>query len=348
MTSIKPDWKSNEALAVGKGATIQEFVAEIGDAKLIIDVAPWGEGHLRVNGQEIAHINDAKDRRQAFRHLKKIAEGYLQAQPETKKSSSMIPVVKAKLLEGKKGLIVGIANENSIAWGCAKAFRAFGAELAVTYLNEKAKKYVAPLARELQAPIMMPLDVNTSGQMEAVFERITKDWGKLDFVVHSIAFSPKDALQGRVVDVSREGFLTTMDVSCWTFIRMAHLAEPLMRKGGTLFTMTYYGSQMVVKNYNIMGVAKAALESAVRYIAAELGPKGIRVHAISPGPLATRAASGIPEFDALLEKAKAKAPARSLVSIEDVGVATAFLAHDAARLITGETLYVDGGYHIID
>src|SRR5262249_21542916 len=179
-------------------------------------------------------------------------------------------------------------------------------------------------------------------------ERVGKEWGKLDFVVHSIAFSPKDALQGRVVDVSQEGFLTTMDVSCWSFIRTAHLAEPLMRKGGTLFTMTYYGSQMVVKNYNIMGVAKAALESSVRDISAELGPKGIRRHAISPGPLAMRAASGIPEFDALLDKAKSKAPTRSLVSIDDVGVAVAFLAHDAARLITGETLYIDGGYHIID
>jgi enoyl-[acyl-carrier protein] reductase I len=260
----------------------------------------------------------------------------------------MVPAVKAKLLEGKRGLVVGIANEQSIAWGCAKAFRALGAEVAVTYLNEKAKKYVEPLARELEAPIVMPLDVRTPGQTEAVFERIAKEWGELDFLLHSIAFSPKDALQGRVVDVSREGFLTTMDVSCWTFIHMTHLAEPLMRKGGTVFTMTYYGSQMVVKNYNIMGVAKAALEAAVRYIAAELGPKGIRVHAISPGPLATRAASGIPEFDELLEKARAKAPARNLVSIEDVGVATAFLAHDAARLITGETLYVDGGYHIID
>ena len=176
----------------------------------------------------------------------------------------------------------------------------------------------------------MPLDVNESGQMEAVFERVAKEWSTIDFVVHSIAFSPKDALQGRVADVTRDGFLTTMDVSCWTFIRMAHLAEPLMSKGGSLFTMTYYGSQMVVENYNIMGVAKAALESAVRYLAAELGPKGIRVHAISPGPLTTRAASGIPEFDALLDKAKAKAPARSLVSIVDVGVATAFLAHDAA------------------
>ena len=260
----------------------------------------------------------------------------------------MIPVAKAPLLEGKQGLIVGIANDQSIAWGCAKAFRALGAELAITYLNEKAKKFVEPLAREVAAPIFMPLDVRTDGQMEAVFERIRKEWGRLDFLVHSIAFSPKDTLGGRVVDVPREGFLTTMDVSCWSFIRMANLAEPLMKRGGTLFTMSYYGSRMVVKNYNIMGVAKAALESAVRYMAAELGPKGIRVHAISPGPLATRAASGIPEFDALLEKAKKKAPAGSLVSIDDVGIATAFLAHDAARLITGETLYVDGGYHIID
>jgi enoyl-[acyl-carrier protein] reductase I len=271
-----------------------------------------------------------------------------QAMVDSEKKPPSIPVVQAKLLEGKRGLIVGIANENSIAWGCAKAFRAFGAEVAVTYLNEKAKKHVEPLARALESTIVMPLDVTAPDQMEAVFDTIAKKWGNLDFVLHSIAFSPKEALQGRVVDVPRDGFLTTMDVSCWTFIRMAKLAEPLMRKGGTLFTMTYYGSQMVVKNYNIMGVAKAALECAVRYIAAELGPKGIRVHAISPGPLATRAASGIPEFDALLEKAKAKAPARSLVSIDDVGAATAFLAHDAARLITGETLYIDGGYHIID
>ena len=263
-------------------------------------------------------------------------------------SGISIPVAKAPLLEGLRGLIVGIANEQSIAWGCAKAFRSLGAELAITYLNDKAKKYVEPLASALEAPIFEPLDVNTPGQMEAVFARIQKDWGRLDFVVHSIAFSPKDTLCGRVVDAPRDGFLTTMDVSCWSFLRMAHLAEPLMTRGGTLFTMTYYGSQMVVENYNIMGVAKAALESAVRYMAAELGPKGIRVHAISPGPLSTRAASGIPEFDELLDKAKAKAPARSLVSIDDVGIATAFLAHDAARLITGETLYVDGGYHIMD
>jgi enoyl-[acyl-carrier protein] reductase I len=261
-----------------------------------------------------------------------------------------IPVFKetSLALKGRKGLIVGIANDQSIAWGCAKAFRALGADLAATYLNEKARKYVEPLAGELESTIFMPLDVGVPGQMEAVFERIGKEWGQLDFLVHSIAFSPKEALHGRVIDVGRDGFLATMDVSCWSFIRMAHLAEPLMKNGGTLFTMTYYGSQMVVENYNIMGVAKAALECAVRYIASEVGPKGIRVHAISPGPLATRAASGIPEFDELMAKAQEKAPTRSLVTIDDVGKAVAFLALDGAKLMTGDTIYIDGGYHIID
>jgi enoyl-[acyl-carrier protein] reductase I len=261
-----------------------------------------------------------------------------------------VPVFKETnvALKGRKGLIVGIANDQSIAWGCARAFRALGAELAVTYLNEKAKKHVEPLATALEASIFMPMDVSAPGELEAVFDRIRDDWGRLDFLVHSIAFSPKEALHGRVIDVARDGFLTTLDISCWSFIRMAHLAEPLMKEGGTIFTMTYYGSQMVVENYNIMGVAKAALESAVRYLAAEVGPKGIRVHAISPGPLATRAASGIPEFDELLSKAQGKAPSRKLVSIDDVGAACAFLALDGAKLLTGDTLYVDGGYHIID
>jgi enoyl-[acyl-carrier protein] reductase I len=348
MTSRTLEWKSNEALAVGKGATEQEFFATVGNYKLEIKVAPWGEGELKVNGKKVSRVDNAKDRRQAFRQLADGAEQYLKEQAFKAASNIKIPTAKAKLLEGKRGLIVGIANDRSIGWGCAKAFRALGAEIAVTYQTDKAKRFVEPLAHALEAPIFMPLDVNKPGEMEAVFEEIAKKWGRLDFIVHSIAFAPPEALRGRVVDVSREGFLTTMDVSCWTFIRMAHLAEPLMHKGGTMFTMTYYGSQMVVENYNIMGVAKAALESAVRYIAAELGPKGIRVHAISPGPLATRAASGIAEFDRLLDKAKAKAPSRSLVSIDDVGVAVAFLALDAARLITGETLYVDGGYHIID
>ena len=344
-------WTTNADFPVGKGATIQEFVADAGGSRYVIDVAPWGEGRFMADGREIARVDDAQDSRGAFSTLSELAEQYRRGEPikfSIPRRSPLIPAAKAKLLEGKRGLIVGIANENSIAWGCARAFRALGTDLAITYFDDKTKKYVQPLADALEAQIVMPLDVNAPGQLENVFDRISKEWGAIDFVVHSIAFSPKEALQGRVVDVSRDGFLTTMDVSCWSFIRMAHLAEPLMTRGGSLFTMTYYGSQRVVTNYNIMGVAKAALESTVRYLAAELGPKGIRVHAISPGPLETRAASGITDFDKLLDKARGKAPARSLVSIHDVGVATAFLAHDAARLITGETLYVDGGYHIVD
>lgn len=251
-------------------------------------------------------------------------------------------------LEGRKGLVTGIANDQSIAWGCAQAFRRLGADLAITYLNEKARPHVEPLAGQLSAPIVMPLDLRTEGQLEAVFDRIRGEWEQLDFLLHSIAFAPREDLHGRVVDCSREGFLTAMEVSCWSFIRMARLAESLMRNGGALFTMTYYGSQMVVENYNMMGPVKAALEASVRYLAAELGPAGIRVHAISPGPLMTRAASGIADFDELLDKARAKAPRRSLVSIDDVGIAVAYLATDAGKLITGETLYIDGGYHIID
>lgn len=251
-------------------------------------------------------------------------------------------------LAGKRGLVTGIANADSIAWGCAKAFRAMGAELAVTYLNDKARPHVEPLARQVDAPLLMPLDLLREGELDAVFARIANEWGSLDFVLHSIAYAPREDLHGRVTDCSRSGFLTAMDVSCWSFIRMAKLAEPLMPAGGTLFCMSYYGSQMVVEHYNMMGPVKAALESATRYLAAELGPQGIRVHAISPGPLKTRAASGIAEFDALLDRAQAKAPARSLVSIDDVGEATAWLATDAARRMTGQTLYIDGGYHIID
>ena len=260
----------------------------------------------------------------------------------------MIDLSGLPLLKGKKALVTGIANDQSIAYGCAKAFRACGADLAITYLNETAKPYVEPLAKELDASIFMPLNLQVEGQLEEVFAKIEKQWGKLDIGLHSIAFAPKADLQGRVVDCSKEGFLTAMEISCWSFIRMAKLAEPLMKDGGTLSTMTYYGSQMVVENYNMMGPVKAALEAAVRYLAAELGPKGIRVHAISPGPLKTRAASGITDFDELIAKAQAKAPTRSLVSIEDVGVAVAFLSMNGAKLITGETLYIDGGYHIID
>jgi enoyl-[acyl-carrier protein] reductase I len=255
--------------------------------------------------------------------------------------------LKDRTLEGKKGLVTGIANADSIAYGCAKAFQFLGAELAVTYLNEKAMPYVEPLAREVEASIFMPLNVSAEGQLESVFERIEQTWGRLDFLLHSIAFASKEDLHGRLADCSRDGFLEAMDISCHSFIRMARLAEPLMTNGGALFTMSYHGAEKVVEHYNVMGPVKAALECAVRYLAQELGPKGIRVHAISPGPLKTRAASGIKHFDELLDKAAQKAPAGRLVGIEDVGIATASLATDAAKLITGDTIYIDGGYHIV-
>jgi enoyl-[acyl-carrier protein] reductase I len=255
--------------------------------------------------------------------------------------------IKLPPLAGKKGLVLGIANENSIAYGCADAFRALGAELAISYLNEKAKQYVEPLAKNLGAALFLPCDVRQPGQLEAVFDAIGRQWGKLDFALHAIAFAPKEDLHGRLTDCSRDGFLTAMEVSCHSFIRMAHLAEPLMRDGGALFTMSYYGAEKVIEHYNVMGPVKAALESAVRYLAFELGHKGIRVHAISPGPIKTRAASGIANFDHLMEQAASRAPAGRLVSIEDVGIATAVLATDYAKLITGETVYVDGGYHIV-
>lgn len=258
-----------------------------------------------------------------------------------------MPDTPTRILAGKRGLVTGIANDQSIAYGCAKAFRLHGAEVAITYLNEKARPYVEPLARQLDAKIFMPLDVLQEGSMEAVFRRIEEEWESLDFVVHSLAFAPKDDLHGRVVDSSRDGFLTAMDVSCHSFIRMARLAEPLMTRGGTLFTMSYYGAQKVVEHYNLMGPVKAALEATGRYLAHELGSKGIRVHIISPGPLKTRAASGIAHFDEILADAAARTPARQLVTIDDVGIATAALAGDGARLITGETIYVDGGLHIV-
>jgi enoyl-[acyl-carrier protein] reductase I len=250
-------------------------------------------------------------------------------------------------LAGKKALVTGIANSQSIAYGCALAFQALGAEIAMTYLNDKTRKYTQALADRLEASLYLPCDVQEAGQLEAVFEAIERTWGKLDIVLHSIAFAPREDLHGRVIDCSHDGFLMAMDISCYSFIRMAKLAEPLMKDGGTLFTMSYYGAEKVVENYNVMGPVKAALEATARYLSAELGPKGIRVHAISPGPIQTRAASGIAHFDELMEKAAAHAPSRMLVSIEDVGMATAFLATDFAKLMTGDTMYIDGGYHVV-
>lgn len=248
-------------------------------------------------------------------------------------------------LTGKKGLIVGIANEMSIAYGCARACRAQGAEIAVTYLNDKAEPYVRPLAESLEAALILPLDVRVPGMLETVFAEIAKSWGKLDFLIHSIAFAPKEDLHGRVVDCSDAGFAMAMDVSCHSFIRMAKLSEPLMRDGGTLLTVSFYGAEKVIAHYNMMGPVKAALESVVRYMAAELGPQGIRVHTLSPGPLKTRAASGIDRFDALLDRVAASVPSHHLVTIEQVGATAAFLVGDGASGMTGNLIYVDGGFN---
>jgi len=253
----------------------------------------------------------------------------------------------SSVLAARKGLIVGIANEHSIAYGCARTFRDLGAELAVTWLNEKARPYVEPLARSLSATIALPLDVEQPGQMEAVFAAIKEQWGRLDFVLHSIAFAPKEDLHGRVVESTREGFARAMDISCHSFMRLARLAEPLMARGGSLITMSYLGAAAVVPHYGVMGPVKAALEASVRYLAAELGPRAIRVNAVSPGPIQTRAASGIPGFDELLTEARERAPLRRPVELEDVGTFCAFLVSDAAKAITGDTHYVDGGFHIL-
>lgn len=251
------------------------------------------------------------------------------------------------VLAGRKALIVGIANDQSIAYGCAKAFRTAGAELAITWLNEKARPHVEPLAHELEAGITATLDVSRPGELEALFETIEKKWGRLDLLVHSIAFAPKADLQGGLLECSAEGFAKAMDISCHSFIRMARLAAPLMIDGGAMFAMSYVGANRVVPNYNVMGPVKAALEAACRYLAYELGSKGVRVHAISPGPLKTRAASGIKDFELLLNEASSKAPLGELVDIMDVGWTCAYLATPFAHRLTGGTVYVDSGANIL-
>ncbi|MFZ6751485.1 enoyl-ACP reductase FabI [Undibacterium sp. Ren11W] len=251
------------------------------------------------------------------------------------------------LLQGKKALVVGIANEHSIAYGCAKAFHELGADLAITYINDKSKPFVAPLAQDLQTTIFMPLDVSQPGQLEALFAEIEKKWGRLDILVHSIAFAPKADLQGGLLNCSAEGFAQAMDISCHSFIRMAKLAAPLMSEGGSMFAMSYHGANEVAPNYNVMGPVKAALEASCRYLAYELGRQGIRVHPISPGPLKTRAASGLKDFDLLLNEAVQRAPLGEQVDIMDVGFTCAFLATPYARRLTGSTVYVDGGVNIM-
>jgi enoyl-[acyl-carrier protein] reductase I len=251
-------------------------------------------------------------------------------------------------LNGKKGLIVGIANANSIAYGCARIFHQAGAELAITYLNDKAESYVRPLAEKLAATMIMPCDVQDDAQMHAVFDTIQQQWGALDFLLHSIAFAPKDDLHGRVTDCSKDGFLMAMDISCHSFIRMAKRAEPLMTKGGSLLTVTYMGAGQVVDHYGLMGPVKAALESVVRYLAVDLGDKHIRVNALSPSAMKTRAASGIAHFDDILEATAMKTPLHRSVDLNDIGNMAAFLVSDLAKNITGGVHMIDGGYEVMD
>lgn len=250
-------------------------------------------------------------------------------------------------LRGKRGLILGTANDRSIAWGCARVMAACGAELAVTYLNDAAEPHVRPLAESLRATIILPCDVREPGQLDAVFDAVRATWGGLDFVVHSIAYAPKDDLHGRVVDCSAAGFALAMDVSCHSFIRCAKLAEPLMPHGGALLTVTFYGGEKVVPHYNLMGPVKAALEASVRSLAAELGSRRIRVNAVSPGPMGTRAASGLEHFDDLMSDVWSRAPEHMLARLDDVGHFAAFLASDAARLVTGNVEFVDAGFHVM-
>lgn len=250
-------------------------------------------------------------------------------------------------LVGKRGLVVGVANQHSIAAGCAVAFAEAGAELAVTYLNDKAKPFVEPVANVVDASIFAPCDVRVRGQLEALFERIEKKWGQLDFVLHSIAFAERDDLHTSVVNCSQEGFALAMDVSCHSFLRMAKFAAPLMTSGGCLLTVSFYGADKVVENYNLMGPVKAALESSVRYVAADLADRNIRAHAISAGPVKTRAASGIGRFDELMDQVRARTPAGRLVTVEEIGSIAAFLASDAASPLTGSVIYADNGFHTV-
>jgi enoyl-[acyl-carrier protein] reductase I len=249
-------------------------------------------------------------------------------------------------MDGKKGLVVGVANADSLAWAAAHNCHAAGADLALTYLNEKAHPFVAPLAESINTSLLLPCDVTRDGQLEAVFDRIAKTWGRLDFLVHAIAWAPTADLHGRLTDCSAEGFAQAMQVSCHSFIRMAKLAEPLMSEGGSLTTLSFLGAEKVVDHYNLMGPVKAALEASVRYLAHELGPKGIRVNAISAGAVKTRAASGIEHFDELIHETETKSPLRRTVTADEVGRAALLLASDHTTAITGEVLHVDAGFHV--
>lgn len=250
-------------------------------------------------------------------------------------------------LAGKKGLILGVANEYSIAWGCTKLLNQMGAELVVSCLNDKARKYVEPLTNSIGVDLVN-CDVEQDGELQAIVDHAVEKLGRLDFVIHSIAWAPLVDLHGRVVDSSRDGFARAIGVSCHSFAEVARLCTPHMTEGGSMLAMTYLGSGEAVPNYGVMGPIKAALESMVKYMSVELGPENIRVHAVSPGPILTRAASGIADFDELMNTAKEKAPLQRLVSLNEIAQLSAFLCSDAASGMTGQTIFVDGGVHAVD
>jgi enoyl-[acyl-carrier protein] reductase I len=251
------------------------------------------------------------------------------------------------LMKGKKGLIMGVANDRSIAWGVAKVLHAAGAELAFSYQGDVFKKRVMPLVEPLKPAAMIDCDVSDQASIDAAFAHLGGIWGELDFLVHAIGFSDKDQLKGRYVDTSPENFRMTMDISCYSFTAVARRAEKMMAKGGSLVTLTYYGSEKVMPHYNVMGVAKAALEASVRYMAEDLGKRAIRVNAISAGPIKTLAASGIGDFRYILKWNELNAPLRRTVTIDEVGNAALYLLSDLGSAVTGECLHVDGGYHVV-
>jgi enoyl-[acyl-carrier protein] reductase I len=253
----------------------------------------------------------------------------------------------AKLMAGKRGVVFGVANNRSIAWGITKACHMQGAEVALTYQGDAIKKRVEPLAAEIGCSIVLPCDVTDDKSVEAVFARLGEAWGSLDFLVHAVAFSDKGELNGRYVDTTQENFVQTLLISCYSFTALAKRAEKLMRQGGSLLTLTYYGAEKVMPHYNVMGVAKAALEASVRYLAADLGKENIRVNAISAGPIKTLAASGIADFRYILKWNEFNSPLRRTVSIEDVGGGALYLLSDLSRGVTGEILHIDAGYHVV-
>jgi enoyl-[acyl-carrier protein] reductase I len=255
--------------------------------------------------------------------------------------------VTSGLMAGKRGIIMGVANNRSIAWGIAKACADAGAEIALTYQGEALKKRVAPLAEELGAIVAGECDVTNPASIDEVFANVEKEWGKIDFLVHGIAFSDKDELTGRYVETSAENFRRTMDISVYSFTAVAQRAEKIMNDGGSMVTLTYYGAEKVMPHYNVMGVAKAALEASVKYLAVDLGGKGIRVNAVSAGPIKTLAASGIGDFRYILKWNEYNSPLKRTVTIDEVGGSTMYLLSDLSRGVTGETHHVDSGYHVV-